>query len=152
MKSHLPYRVDAAGTWIDRPYVSQHGAGVGVDHFDRADGRVYGRGGMSTSTRNAARKVWPYEFLPTMRRCLHGCCSASKTIPQRTKGHVSGAQDAIGICMSGLTRHYYDGHYWPQRIESCHDEEVLCRGWKSHLCLVPMFPVGKDVRLCRGRI
>ena len=41
VKSHLPYRVDLAGTWIDQPYVSQHGA-VGVDHFDRADGRVYG--------------------------------------------------------------------------------------------------------------
>lgn len=27
VKSHLPYRVDLAGTWIDQPYVSQLGAG-----------------------------------------------------------------------------------------------------------------------------
>lgn len=55
------------------------------------------------------------------------------------EGHISGAQDAIGICMSGLTRHYYDGHYWPARIESCHDEETLA--WvERHICLVPMFP------------
>ena len=41
--------------------------------------------------------------------------------------------------MSGLTRHYYDGRYWPDVIESCHDEEIL--SWlESHLCLVPMFP------------
>ena len=25
--SHLPYRIDLAGTWIDQPYVSRYGAG-----------------------------------------------------------------------------------------------------------------------------
>ena len=41
--------------------------------------------------------------------------------------------------MPGLVRHYYNGHYWPTRFESCHDEDVL--SWlEKRLCLVPMFP------------
>ena len=41
--------------------------------------------------------------------------------------------------MSGLNRHYYDRHYWPLKIESCHDESIL--SWlEKHLCLIPMFP------------
>ena len=30
VKSHLPYRVDIAGTWIDQPYVSEYGAGWAI--------------------------------------------------------------------------------------------------------------------------
>ena len=53
--------------------------------------------------------------------------------------HVSGAQDAIGICMPGLCRHYYNNNYWPEKIESCLDEDVLC--WlEEHLCMMLMFP------------
>jgi galactokinase/mevalonate kinase-like predicted kinase len=53
--------------------------------------------------------------------------------------HVSGAQDAIGICMSGLTRHFYDRHYWPEKIETCHNDDVL--DWlEQHICLIPTFP------------
>ena len=59
--------------------------------------------------------------------------------PERSDVIISGAQDAIGICMPGLVRHYYDGHYWPTHFESCHDEEVLI--WlEERLCVVPMFP------------
>ena len=66
------------------------------------------------------------------------------------KGHVSGAQDAIGICMSGLTRHYYNGRYWPERIESCHDETVLT--WlENHIVLVPMFPRRPGCSVVEGK-
>ena len=65
-------------------------------------------------------------------------------------GFVSGGQDALGICMSGLCRHYYDGRYWPSRIETCHDEEVL--SWlESHLCLVPMFPRRPGTSVVEGK-
>ena len=70
--------------------------------------------------------------------------------PERDDGIVSGAQDAIGICMSGLCRHYYDGRYWPSRIESCHDEATLA--WlESHLCLVPMFPRRPGTSVVEGK-
>ncbi len=134
----IPYRVDLAGTWIDQPYVSEHGAGWAVTISIEPNHEFIERGGMSTSTRNAARKVWPYELPNYNEEMLARLLFCFENDPEN-KGHISGAQDAIGICMSGLTRHYYDGHYWPSRIESCHDEDVL--SWlESHLCLVEMFP------------
>jgi hypothetical protein len=59
--------------------------------------------------------------------------------PEREDGIISGAQDAIGICVPGLCRHYYDNHFWPDKIETCEDEAVLT--WlESHLCMIPMEP------------
>ena len=138
VKSHLPYRIDLAGTWIDQPYVSEKGAGWAITTSNEPTVEFMERGGMSTSTRNAARKIWPYELPNYNEEMLARLLFCFENDPEN-KGHVSGAQDAIGICMSGLTRHYYDGHYWPSRIESVHDESVL--SWlESHICLVPMFP------------
>ena len=59
--------------------------------------------------------------------------------PERESGHISGAQDAIGICVPGLCRHYYNNRFWPEKIEICSDESVLA--WlEEHLCMIPMFP------------
>ena len=138
VRSGLPYRVDIAGTWIDQPYVSEHGAGWALTISIEPTVEFMERGGMSTSTRNAAKKIWPYELPDYNEEMLARLLFCFENDPEN-KGHISGAQDAIGICMSGLNRHYYDGHYWPSRIESCHDEEIL--SWlESHVCLVPMFP------------
>ena len=138
VRSGLPYRVDIAGTWIDQPYVSEHGAGWALTISIGPTVEFMERGGMSTSTRNAAKKIWPYELPDGDEEMLARLLFCFENDPEN-KGHISGAQDAIGICMSGLNRHYYDGHYWPSRIESCHDEEIL--SWlESHVCLVPMFP------------
>ncbi len=138
VKSHLPYRIDIAGTWIDQPYVSHLGPGWAITASIEPNHEFMERGGMSTSTRNAAKKIWPYELPDYNEEMLARLLFCFENNPEN-EGHVSGAQDAIGICMSGLTRHYYDGRYWPDVIESCHDEEIL--SWlESHLCLVPMFP------------
>ena len=59
--------------------------------------------------------------------------------PEREDGIISGAQDAIGICVPGLFRHYYDNHFWPDKVETCEDEAVL-QWLESHLCMVPMDP------------
>ena len=69
---------------------------------------------------------------------------------------ISGAQDAIGICFPGLTRHYYEGAYWPTEIESCHDESVLT--WlEDHLSLINLWPrppeldlIGSSQNRCGG--
>ena len=59
--------------------------------------------------------------------------------PERTTDLVSGAQDAIGICMPGLTRHYYNNHFWPDKIETCSDEDIL--SWlENHICMIPIDP------------
>lgn len=149
VKSHLPYRVDLAGTWIDQPYVSQYGPGWALTISIEPTREFMERGGMSTSTRNAARKIWPYELPNYNEEMLARLLFCFENDPEN-EGHISGAQDAIGICMSGLNRHYYDGHYWPVRIESCHDERIL--SWlESHLCLVPMFPRRPGCSVVEGK-
>lgn len=148
-KSNLPYRIDIAGTWIDQPYVSQFGAGWAITVSIEPTVEFMERGGMSTSTRNAAKKIWPYELPDYNEEMLARLLFCFENDPEN-KGHVSGAQDAIGICMSGLTRHFYDGRYWPDRIESCHDEEVL--SWlEKHIVLIPMFPRRPGCSVVEGK-
>lgn len=150
VKSHLPYRIDLAGTWIDQPYVSQYAPGWAITISIEPTYEFMERGGMSTSTRNAAKKIWPYELPNYNEEMLARLLFCFENDPETDKGHISGAQDAIGICMSGLNRHYYDNTYWPTRIESCNDENVL--SWlESHLCVVPMFPRRPGCSVVKGR-
>ena len=149
VRSHLPYRLDLAGTWIDQPYVSQYGAGWAITISLEPTTEFMERAGMSTSTRNAARKIWPYELPAYNEEMMARLLFCFENDPEH-EGHISGAQDAIGICMSGLCRHYYDNRYWPSRIESCHDEEIL--SWlENHLCLVPMFPRRSGTSVVEGK-
>ena len=138
--SQIPTRLDLAGTWIDQPYVSCHAPGWAITISLEPTFEIRERCGLSTSTRNVIRKIWPYQLPlnmdPEMLARLVFCF---ENHPEREGGHISGAQDAIGICMPGLCRHYYDNHFWPERIESCCDEEIL--SWlEGHLCMIPMFP------------
>lgn len=148
-KSRLPYRVDVAGTWIDQPYVSKHGAGWAITFSIEPTHDFMERGGMSTSTRNAAMRIWPYE-LPNMDEEMVARLLFCFENDPENEGHVSGAQDAIGICMTGVTRHYYAGKYWPEKIESCHDEKVLT--WlENHIALLPMFPRRPGCSVLEGK-
>lgn len=148
MKSQIPYRLDLAGTWIDQPYVSKYGAGWAITLSLEPTVEYKERCGMSTSTRNAIRKIWPYELPAYRPELLAKLVFCFENDPEKD-GHISGAQDAIGICMPGLNRHYYDGHYWPQKIESCLDENILA--WlEEHLCLVEMFPRAAGISVIEG--
>lgn len=138
VRSQLPFRLDLAGTWIDQPYVSVHHPGWAITVSLEATEEFPARCGMSTSTRNAMRKIWPYhlpDYNPEMMAKLAFCFENE---PGRRE-MVSGAQDAIGICMPGLSRHYYNSNFWPERIESCHDGRIL--SWlEDHLCMQLMWP------------
>lgn len=149
VKSNLPYRVDIAGTWIDQPYVSEHGSGWAITASIEPTYDFMERGGMSTSTRNAAKKIWPYELPAYNEEMLARLLFCFENDPEK-EGHISGAQDAIGICVSGLSRHFYNGNYWPATIETVHDEEIL--SWlERHLCVVPMFPRRKGCSVVEGK-
>lgn len=134
----LPTRVDLAGTWIDQPYVSEHHPGWAITLSLEPTFEIVERCGLSTSSRNMMKKIWPYhlpDMDPEMMARLAFCFENE---PGR-QGHVSGAQDSIGICMPGLVRHWYDKCFWPSKIESCHDTEVL--DWlEEHLVMVMTFP------------
>lgn len=138
-KSAIPTRLDLAGTWIDQPYVSCYAPGWALTISLEPTFEIRERCGLSTSTRNVIKRIWPYQ-LPNMDpETLARLVFCFENHPEREDGIVSGAQDAIGICVPGLCRHYYDNHFWPEKIENCQDEDVLC--WlEEHICMVPMFP------------
>ena len=135
----LPTRLDLAGTWIDQPYVSCHHPGWALTISLEPSFEIRDRCGLSTSTRNVIKRIWPYQ-LPNMDpETLARLVFCFENHPEREDGIISGAQDAIGICVPGLCRHYYDNHFWPDKIETCEDETVLT--WlESHLCMIPMEP------------
>ena len=79
------------------------------------------RCGLSTSTRNVIRSIWPNQ-LPNMNpETLARLVFCYENNPERCDGIVSGAQDAIGICVPGLSSHYYDNKFWPETIEICNE-------------------------------
>jgi cytidyltransferase-like protein len=148
VKSQLPYRLDLAGTWIDQPYVSKYGAGWAITISLEPTMEFMERGGMSTSTRNAMKKLWPYHLPNYDPEKLAKLVFCFENEPEKG-GHISGAQDAIGICIPGLSRHYYDNHYWPEQIETIHDEATL--SWlEEHLCMIPTFPRPEGTSVVAG--
>jgi cytidyltransferase-like protein len=152
LPSQLPTRLDLAGTWIDQPYVSCYAPGWALTISLEPTFEIRERCGLSTSTRNTIKRVWPIQ-LPNMDpEMLARLVFCLENDPERSDGIVSGAQDAIGICVPGLARHYYNGSYWPEKIEYTCDPTLL--GWlEDHLCMIPMFPrrpgcsvvAGKDI-------
>ena len=148
VKPQLPYRLDLAGTWIDQPYVSKYGAGWAITISLEPTVEFMERAGMSTSTRNAMKKIWPYNLPNYDPEKLAKLVFCFENEPEKD-GHISGAQDAIGICIPGVSRHYYDNHYWPEKIETIYDEQVL--SWlESHLCMIPMFPRPEGTSVVEG--
>lgn len=138
-KSTIPTRLDLAGTWIDQPYVSCYAPGWALTISLEPTFEIRERCGLSTSTRNVIKRIWPYQLPNIDPETLARLVFCFENHPEREDGIVSGAQDAIGICVPGLCRHYYDNHFWPEKIENCQDEEILC--WlEEHICMVPMFP------------
>ena len=149
-ESQIPTRLDIAGTWIDQPYVSQYAPGWAITISLEPTFEIRERCGLSTSTRNVIRRIWPYN-LPNMDpETLARLVFCFENHPEREDGIISGAQDAIGICIPGLCRHWYDNHFWPEKIESCQDEKVL--SWlENHLVMIPMEPRRPGCSVIEGK-
>jgi len=146
----LPTRLDLAGTWIDQPYVSCYAPGWAITVSLEPSFEIRERCGMSTSTRNTIKRIWPYQ-LPNMDpETLARLVFCFENNPEREDGIISGAQDAIGICVPGLCRHFYDNHFWPDRIETCEDEKTLT--WlEDHIVLIPMAPRMPGCNVMEGK-
>lgn len=135
----LPTRLDLAGTWIDQPYVSCFAPGWAITISLVPTFEVRERCGLSTSTRNMIKKIWPVKLPDMNPEILAKLVFCFENDPERSDGIVSGAQDSIGICMPGLCRHYYNNRFWPEKFETYNYDEVL--DWlESHLCMIPMEP------------
>jgi len=149
-ESQIPTRLDLAGTWIDQPYVSCHAPGWAITISLEPTFDVRERCGLSTSTRNMIKKIWPYQ-LPNMDpEMLAKLVFCFENDPERSDGIISGAQDSIGICVPGLSRHYYDNRFWPEKIETCLDEAVL-QWLEAHLVMIPMEPRQPGCSVVEGK-
>lgn len=135
----IPTRLDLAGTWIDQPYVSCFAPGWAITISLEATFEIRERCGLSTSTRNMIRRIWPMKLPDMDPEMLAKLVFCFENDPERSDGIISGAQDSIGICMPGLVRHYYNNRFWPEKIESCQDEGIL-QWLESHLIMIPMEP------------
>jgi len=133
----LPYRLDLAGTWIDQPLLSKIYPGWAITISLEPIIEYNERSGMSSSTRNAAKRLWPYQLPLEKPEKLAEILFRYENEPGNNI--ISGAQDSIGICVPGLSRHYYTGSYWSDKIEKVYDENIL--GWlEDHLYLVTLWP------------
>ena len=146
----IPTRLDLAGTWIDQPYVSMHHPGWAITISLEPTFEIRDRCGLSTSTRNMIKKIWPVK-LPRMNpEMLARLVFCFENNPEREDGHISGAQDSIGICVPGLCRHYYDNNFWPKKMEITNDEMTL-RFLEEHLVMIPMDPRKPGCSVVEGK-
>jgi hypothetical protein len=133
----IPYRIDLAGGWIDQPYVNKLAAGPVITICIEPDYEFNDRSGMSTSSRKKAIELWQTDIPDGDREKL------AKTLfcfenPPGTK-YISGSQDSLGIVLPGMNYLHYNNDYWPEKIESCIDNEYLA--WiEQHIWMVPLYP------------
>lgn len=146
----IPTRLDLAGTWIDQPYVSCYAPGWAITISLVPTFEVRERCGLSTSTRNMIKRIWPLKLPDMDPEMLARLVFCFENHPEREDGIVSGAQDAIGICVPGLCRHYYDNHFWPEKIETCNDEDIL-QWLENHLVMIPMEPRRPGCSVVEGK-
>jgi hypothetical protein len=139
----FPYRLCLAGGWIDQPWVSgiHSGSVVVAQLWPTLD--FNDRSGMATSSRKVALELWggkvPEGDPVRNARLLFGAEN-----PPDCK-YISGSQDQIGLLVPGINRLFYNGDYWPERIDNCIDQDI-CNWLSDVLHLVPLEPrpVGFD--------
>lgn len=146
----IPTRLDLAGTWIDQPYVSIHQPGWAITISLEPTFEVRDRCGLSTSTRHMIQKIWPMKLPKMDPEMLARLVFCFENNPERDGGHISGAQDALGICIPGLCRHYYNNSFWPEKVESTNDEMTL-RFLEEHLVMIPMEPRKPGCSVVEGK-
>jgi galactokinase/mevalonate kinase-like predicted kinase len=137
----IPYRIDLAGGWLDQPTVSSLYPGPVLTISIEPDYEFNDRSGMATSSRKKAIELWHVD-IPAGDKEQYAktlfCCEN----PPGVK-YISGSQDSLGIVMPGLNYLYYNGDYWPVKIESILDAEIL--NWlEKCLWLVPLYPRHDD--------
>jgi cytidyltransferase-like protein len=147
---NMPFRIDLAGGWLDQPFVSKFHPGPVVTICIEPTVNFNHRSGMASSTRNKAIELWKIDIPRGDREQLAKMLFSYENPPGTVE--VAGSQDALGIVMPGLNKLNYAGSYWPQSLESIHDNEVL--SWvESRIALVSLEPrVGSYVVTKETRI
>jgi hypothetical protein len=133
----FPYRICIAGGWVDQPWVSAIHAGSVVVTQICPTIDFNDRSGMATSSRKIAIELWDGK-VPAGDPVRNAKLLFGAENPPDCK-YVSGSQDQIGLLVPGVNRLYYNGGYWPERIDNCIDQETC--DWLSEVIhLVPLAP------------
>jgi len=133
----IPYRIDLAGGWLDQPYVSKYHPGAVITISIEPDYEFNDRSGMSTSTRKKAIEIWQTDIPQGDLEKLAKTLFCFENPPGKTE--ISGSQDSLGIVLPGLNKLDYDDNYWPCKITSVYDEDIL-KWLENHIYLVALSP------------
>ena len=133
----MPYRIDVAGGWLDQPFVSKYYSGSVITVSLEPTVDFNERSGMASSTRRSALDLWGNR-LPTDDPAKLAKILFCYDNPPG-KQEISGSQDSIGIVFPGLAKAHYEGAYWPTRIDTVHDDDILTF-LQNHLYLLPLGP------------
>lgn len=137
----MPFRIDIAGGWLDQPFVSKHYPGPVITISIEPTVEFNNRSGMASSTRARALDLWgprlPQGDAEKLAKVLFCYDNPPGT------NQVSGSQDAIGIVFPGLNIAYYEGDYWPTRIDSVNDELTL-HFLEQSIYMIPIGPRGPE--------
>lgn len=139
----FPYRLCLAGGWIDQPWVSKINPGSVVVAQIWPTMDFNGRSGLATSSRDCGIKIWGDRY-PEGDPVENAKLLFGAENPPGTK-YVSGSQDHLGLLLPGINRLYYNGGYWPDKINSTIDKSICA--WLSdviHLVSLKPRPAGYD--------
>ena len=133
----FPYRICIAGGWMDQPWVSEvyPGSVVVAQLWPTLD--FNDRSGMATSSRKIAIDIWGDHY-PNGDPIKNAKLLFGAENPPGSK-YISGSQDHIGLFNPGISRLFYNGNYWPEKIESTIDKEI-CNWLSTVLHLIPLKP------------
>jgi hypothetical protein len=95
------------------------------------------RSGLATSSRDVGIKIWGDRY-PDGDPIQNAKILFGAENPPGTK-YIAGSQDQLGLLLPGVNGLYYNGAYWPEKIQSCVDKDI-CDWLSDVISLVPLKP------------
>jgi cytidyltransferase-like protein len=137
----IPFRIDLAGGWLDQPFVSLFASGPVITISIEPNHEFNNRSGMASSTRKVATELWQNQLPESNSEKTAKILFAYENPPG--KSEIAGSQDAIGIVYAGLNKSYYEANYWPTKIDTVLNEDIL-DFIEQHLYLISLGPRKND--------
>jgi len=134
----LPYRAELCGGWLDQPFVNRSRPGY-VICAQLVSHPAYKQDGLASSSRAYLARLMAAGLARMGPEALAKLVFRYENGIDKHEHPVSGAQDALGLCIPGVSIQYYDDGYWPRQVESITDPQTL-RWLESHLSLYPLAP------------
>jgi cytidyltransferase-like protein len=133
----FPYRLCLAGGWIDQPWVSEIHPGSVVVAQIWPEMDFNDRSGLATSSRKVGIQLWGDRYPDGDPEQNAKLLFGAENPPG--KKYISGSQDHLGLLMPGVNRLYYNGGFWPGKIESSIEKDI-CDWLSDVIHMVPLEP------------